>query len=270
MAIRVLIRGGGDLASGVALRLVRCGMQVVITELPEPLAVRRSVAFAEAVFQSEVKIEEVTGRRVEGIEEAVALIKAGIVPVIVDAGAEIRHAWRPDIIVDGRMTKQPPELEIDAAPMVIGLGPGFTAGRDCHAVVETMRGHYLGRVYWEGSAEKDTGLPEPVYTFQAERVLRAPANGVLTNYKKIGDLIQQGETISSVNGVVLQAKFSGILRGLLKEGLPVYMGMKIGDLDPRLDERLVTKVSDKALAIGGGVLEAILSRSEMRVKLAVP
>lgn len=268
MAIRVLLRGGGDLASGVVLRLVRCGFQVAVAELPEPLAVRRAVAFAEVVFRGEFKIEEVVGRRIENPQEIPALIQENIVPVVIDPRVELRHTWPPDVVVDGRMIKRPPEAgNIDLAPLVIGLGPGFTAGVDCHAIVETMRGHSLGRVYWTGSAEKDTGLPEAVHNFQAERVLRAPAAGVLQNYKQIGDLVQEGETISSVNGIAIQAKFPGVLRGLLKEGLPVHEKMKIGDLDPRMDTRMVTKVSDKALAIGGGVLEAILSNPAMRVKL---
>jgi xanthine dehydrogenase accessory factor len=266
--LRVILRGGGDLASGVALRLYRCGMQIVVTELSEPLAVRRMVSFAQAVYSGEIQISEVHSHRASSLEQVEALLAAHQIAVLVDPQAQIRYQWKPDVLVDARMTKLPPDLGVDAAPLVIGLGPGFTAGKDCHAVVETKRGHFLGNVYWNGSAEMDTGRPEPVMNKEQERVLRAPVDGVLVNYKEICSRVEAGEVICAVDQIPLTAQFSGVLRGLLHDGLHVCKGMKIGDLDPRSNGELCSAVSDKALAIGGGVLEAILSQPEMRTRLA--
>ncbi len=266
MSILVLIRGGGDLASGVALRLHRAGFQVVVTELPQPLVVRRTVAFADAVYRHEIQVEEVSARLV-GCEDVRGLLAQGIVAVLIDPQAECGLRLYPDVIVDGRMTKQPPDIGKGAAQMVIGLGPGFTAGVDCDAVIETMRGHFLGRVYWRGQALPDTGLPEAVSNRQADRVLRSPAEGVLQTYFEIGDSVPEGAVIAEVGGELIRARFSGMLRGLMKSGLTVQPGTKIGDLDPRLDGHLHEFVSDKALAVGGGVLEAILSRPELRAQL---
>jgi xanthine dehydrogenase accessory factor len=268
MPLLVLIYGGGDLASGVAARLYRSGIQVVIAELPQPVAVRRSVSFASAVYEGDFTIEGIHAVRIERHDDMPGLLKYGKIPVLVDPDLTSRHMLLPDVIVDGRMMKKPPNYDHPAAPLVIGLGPGFLAGVTCHAVVETMRGHYLGRVYWHGEAEPDTGVPESVQNHQTERVLRAPADGRLNNRAEIGDVVQQGDTIADVNGAPVRAHFSGLLRGLLHHGLFVHYGMKIGDLDPRMDKRMHLMISDKALAIGGGVLEAILSVSEMRKKLA--
>jgi xanthine dehydrogenase accessory factor len=267
MSLTVLLRGGGDLASGAALRLARAGMAVVITELPEPLAVRRLVSYAQAVYSREMTIEGITARRAADLAEAAALLAAGSIPVLVDPRAEARHTLLPQVIVDGRMTKQAPDLGMDAAPLVIGLGPGFIAGENCHAVVETKRGPYLGRVIWEGSAEADTGQPDPVAAREGERVLRAPLDGVLENKVEIGSFVTAGQVLATVAGVPLRTAFDGYLRGLLQTGLVVRRGLKIGDVDPRPDPRLVHLVSDKALAIGGGVLEAILSRPDLRAKM---
>ncbi len=267
MSVLVLIRGGGDLASGVALRLVRSGFQVVVTELPQPLVVRRSVAFAEAIYSHEIQVEEVRALLAK-CEDVPGLLEQKTVPVLNDPDAACRTALHPDVIVDGRMTKQPPDIGRGAAAMVIGLGPGFTAGVNCDAVVETMRSHFLGRVYWQGTALPDTGLPEAVSNHQADRVLRAPADGVLQTYFEIGDLVPEGEVIAEVGGELVRAQFPGMLRGLMKSGLEIKAGAKIGDLDPRLDGKLHEYVSDKALAVGGGVLEAILSRPDLRAKLS--
>lgn len=266
MSLLVLIRGGGDLASGVALRLHHAGIQVVITELPQPLTVRRTVAFADAIYHKDIRVEEVHARLAE-IQGVPKLLQQGFIPVLNDPDAECRRYLRPDVIVDGRMKKRPPDIGKGAATLVIGLGPGFIAGENCDAVVETKRGHFLGRVYWKGSAEADTGLPEPVGDQQVERVLRAPANGILQTYFEIGEAVPMGAVIAEVNDEPVQAQFTGLLRGLLKSGLKVERGMKIGDLDPRMDSRLYKQVSDKALAVGGGVLEAILSQKQLRNRL---
>ncbi|MFQ5615479.1 MAG: selenium-dependent molybdenum cofactor biosynthesis protein YqeB [Anaerolineales bacterium] len=260
----ILIRGGGDLASGVALRLHRAGFGVAITEIPQPLAVRRLVSFAEAVYRGVFSVEGVGARRVAGVESAPQILARGAIPVFVDPPADIRHELHPAVLVDARMTKKPPDLGMDAAPLVIGLGPGFIPGENCHAAIETRRGHTLGRALWDAPPDPDTGTPEGVGGRGFERVLRAPANGTLAARAEIGDRLQPGQLIAEVAGEPVRAPFRGVLRGLLHPGLIVRTGMKIGDLDPRNDPRHCTLVSDKALAIGGGVLEAILSRADLR------
>ena len=263
----LLIRGGGDLASGVALRLHRAGIKVVVLEIARPLAVRRLVSFAEAVYASTIQIEEVVGKLVANLDSTFECLENGILPVLVDPGAEIRLQIPTMAVVDGRMTKKTPEYKMDFARLIIGLGPGFVVGENCHAIVETKRGPFLGRVYWKGSAEADTGLPEIVGAYQMERVLRAPSDGIFIGRKKIGDSARQGEVLAEVAGQPVIAQFNGTLRGLLHDGLPVKKDVKVGDLDPRNDSRLVSMVSDKALAVGGGVLEALLSQPEVRSAL---
>lgn len=255
----VLIRGGGDLASGVALRLYHAGFRIVITELPEPLVVRRLASFAQVVFDGHYRLEDVEGQLVKDAASALTVLEAGKVAVIVDPTAEIRHQLQLFALVDGRMIKSAPELSKDAAARVIGLGPGFSAGLDCHAVIETNRGPYLGRVYWQGQTEPDSGVPESVKGFNVERVLYAPCAGVLIAHAKIGEILEPGQTIAEVDGSPVTAKYKGVLRGLIQSGLWVKKGLKVGDLDPRCNASICTLVSDKALAIGGGVLEAILS-----------
>ena len=262
-----LVRGGGDLASGVVLRLHRAGCGVVVTELAQPLVVRRWVSFAEAVFRGRFVVEGVAAQRAANADEARAVIDRGEVAVLIDPAAACRHALQPAVIVDARMLKRAPDLGRDAAPLVIGLGPGFAAGENCHAVIETMRGHTLGRVFWTGAAEPDSGVPESVAERRSERVLRAPADGVLRNRVDIGAHLAAGDLIATVGEAELRAPFKGVLRGLLHDGLPVTHQLKIGDLDPRDDERYCTLVSDKSLAVGGAVLEAVLSRPEIRRSL---
>jgi len=261
----VLLRGGGDLASGVALRLFRAGISVYITELAQPLAVRRRVSFAEAIYTEHIQVESVLARQAHDTSEVLSFLAAGSsIPVLVDPDAISRLELQPIVIVDGRMTKQPPDLDRSWAELVVGLGPGFVAGDNCHAVVETRRGPFLGRVIWQGAAEPDTGLPDQVSQYRGERVLRAPVDGILVTHAEIGDHLQTGQLVAEVAGVPVRAPFPGILRGLLKSGLVVRKELKIGDLDPRNDYRLASLVSDKSLAIGGGVLEAILSMPALR------
>lgn len=263
----VLMRGGGDLASGVALRLFRAGIQVVITELPQPLAVRRLVSFGEAVYSGDIKVEEVTAQRAKDFEHAREILSSAQIPVLIDPEAESRCHFDPMVLVDGRMTKRAPDLGIDAAALVIGLGPGFIASENCHAAVETNRGHRLGRVIWRGAPQSDTGIPDSVASHRAERVLRAPADGVLRAQAEICDHLEPGDLIAEIHGEAIKAPFRGVLRGLLHSGLVVQRGSKIGDLDPRDDPSYCTLVSDKSLAVGGGVLEAILSRPDLRPHL---
>jgi xanthine dehydrogenase accessory factor len=209
----------------------------------------------------------VTARLAQDANQATRMLDQGVIPVLVDPDLSCLPVLRPLVIVDGRMTKRVPETGANLAPLVIGLGPGFEAGKNCHAVIETRRGPYLGRVLWTGSAEPDTGIPETEANHESDRVLRAPADGILKTFVKIGDLIQTGDVIAEVDGVPVRAEFPGILRGILQQNLHVFHGLKIGDLDPRSDPRLSTRISDKALAIGGGALEAILTRPEIRRRL---
>jgi xanthine dehydrogenase accessory factor len=264
----VLIRGGGDLASGVAYRLQRAGLLVAITELPQPLVVRRAVSFAQAVFTGECTVEGILGRRVENAGQALERLGVGEIPVLVDSAGESIKTLQPLVLVDARMTKQPPDVGLEAAALVIGLGPGFVAGENCHAVVETQRGHTLGRVIWHGPASADTGIPEAVDRYRGERVLRSPADGILKAGAEIGQHIESGQVVAEVAGNPVVAPFKGVLRGLVYSGIPVLAGMKIGDLDPRDDPRFCFLISDKSLAVGGGVLEAVLSEPWMRKKLA--
>jgi xanthine dehydrogenase accessory factor len=256
----ILLRGGGDLASGVALRLHRAGLKIIIAELPQPLAVRRSVSFAEAVYRGEISVEGVTARRAESATEAFDLVQKGFVAVLVDPEATILNLGTFAALIDARLTKQTPEFGLDAAPLTIGLGPGFVAGENVHAVIETQRGHTLGRVYWEGSASADSGQPEG----DPRRVLRAPCAGVLETFIEIGEHVQGGEVVAQIGAETVVAPFPGVLRGLIHSGLNVKKGLKIGDVDPRDDPAFCFLVSDKALAVGGGVLEAIFSRADVR------
>lgn len=264
----VLLRGGGDLATGVAARLWRSGFWVVVTEIEQPLAVRRLVSVAEAVYAGAAQVEELRAQRAADVAQARQLLAAGVIPVLVDPEAQSRTDLSPAALVDGRMRKRAPEIGMQAAPLVIGLGPGFTAGENCHAVVETNRGHRMGRVFWEGGAEADTGVPDPVSGQSVDRVLRAPADGVFQPQVEIGSRVRRGDRLATVNGTELSAPFDGALRGLLHGGIAVQAGLKVGDLDPRNDPALARLISDKSLAVGGGVLEALLSRPEIRRQLA--
>ena len=260
--------GGGDLGSGVAYRLFRAGYPVVILELPQPSVIRRAVSFAQAVYDGSTKIDGVKARRVEHAADAIALARSGVIAVLVEPEGDSLPRLKPSILIDARMLKDNPgDISLSLAPLVVALGPGYTAGADCHAVVETNRGHDLGRVIWEGKAEKNTGVPGKVGTHQADRVLRAPASGKIKSIAQIGDRVAAGQTIATVGGRPLLAPFNGALRGLAHDGLLVSAGKKIGDVDPRGVRRNCFTISDKALAIGGGVLEAIFSWPQIRSQI---
>ncbi|MDY6872631.1 MAG: selenium-dependent molybdenum cofactor biosynthesis protein YqeB [Chloroflexota bacterium] len=263
----VLIWGGGDLASGVALRLHRVGVRVVVVERSQPLAVRRSVSFAQAVYDGAISIEDVRGRLIRSADEMAACWETGEVPVIVDPDLSFIENYRALVLVDARMRKKAFSLDLSLADLVIGLGPGFTVGENCHAAVETNRGHFLGRVYWEGSPEADTGIPGKVQAYAAERVLHAPAAGVVETLVEIGDTVSKGNPILQVAGQVAAAPFDGVVRGLIHDGLAVKEGMKVGDVDPRPETFRCWYVSEKSLAIGGGVLEAVLTREAIRDRI---
>lgn len=254
----VVIRGAGDLATGIALRLRRAHIQIVMTEMERPTAIRRTVCFSQAVVHGETTVEDVTARRAETPMEALEVLKAGAVPVLADPKGACIPALKPDAVVDAILAKRNLGTRITDAPVVIGVGPGFTAGEDCHAVVETMRGHYLGRVIHEGPAIPNTGIPGLIGGFAGERVLRAPADGVFRQLLDIGAQVKQGDIAATVSGEPMVCTLDGVLRGILADGTPVFKGMKAGDIDPRCKIEHCYCASDKALAVGGGVLEAIL------------
>ncbi len=254
----ILIKGAGDLATGIAYRLHRAGMEIVMTELAQPTVIRRAVALAEAVYEGEVVVEGLRARRVGDTDSAKQALADGIIPVLVDPEGTVARELDPEVVVDARMAKRNLGTKIDEAPVVIGVGPGFGAGRDVHAVVETLRGHYLGRVLLEGEAAPPTGTPGEVGGESERRIVRAPVSGVFSSLKQIGDQVVEGEAVAQVEGRAVTARVPGVLRGILHDGLTVHPGMKVGDVDPRGVREYCFTISDKALAVGGGVLEAIL------------
>jgi xanthine dehydrogenase accessory factor len=260
----VLVRGGGDLASGVIYRLHCAGFPVLVTELEKPLLVRCAVSYGDAIFSGECTIEGLTARRAENVDEARAFVEDDFVPVLVDPDGKSIIALKPAIVVDARVAKTNIDTLIDDAPLVVALGPGFNAGVDCHAVIETNRGHHLGRVIWQGYAEADTGTPGNIAGMTHTRVLRAPADGYVLPRAAIGDMIAEGQEIACVGDQSIIAPFAGVLRGLIHEQVQVTTGMKIGDLDPRAEREHCFTISDKSLAVGGGVLEAVFSALQMR------
>jgi xanthine dehydrogenase accessory factor len=255
---RIVIRGGGDLGSGTAIRLQRAGFPVVILESSEPLAVRRTVSFAEAVSQGHQTVEGVCAELVDRPAEVEKLLSRGIIPLLVDPCAATLGALTPYSVVDAIMAKCNKGTHIGMAPFVLALGPGFSAPEDVHAVIETNRGPDLGRVIWIGRAEPNSGEPGSVLGIKSERVLRSPRDGVLKVRREIGEIVQPGVILATVDEVPIRAPFAAVLRGLARDGLQVRMGAKVGDLDPRLDPTLCSRASDKAMAIAGGVLEAVL------------
>ena len=257
----VLIRGAGDLASGIALRLHRSHLRVVMTDLEKPTAIRRTVCFSQAISFGEAKVEDVTAVHAESVDDVRRILAAGNIPVLADPAAECRAALRPDVLVDAILAKKNLGTAITDAPLVIGVGPGFSAGEDCHVVIETMRGHTLGRVIRNGEPIPNTNIPGLIGGFAGERVLRAPDTGIFHQLREIGDLVVSGETMGEVNGQPMRCTISGVLRGILPDGTAVVKGMKSGDVDPRGDVSACYTASDKAIAIGGGVLQAILEYS---------
>lgn len=261
---RVLIKGAGDLASGIALRLHRSGFSVVMTETAVPTTVRRTVAFSPAVYLGETRVEDVAGIRCTTPEEVQEATAAGKIAVLVDETAQIKESWRPAVLVDAILAKRNLGTEIEDAPTVIGIGPGFCAGEDCHCVVETKRGHYLGRCIWEGGAIPNTGVPGMIGGYAMERLIKATGDGIFRGKAAIGDVVKKGDLVGYAGDTPIYALIDGVVRGLLQDGVPVTTGMKSGDIDPRCEVRHCYTVSDKASSIGGGVLEAILRHRHMR------
>ena len=253
----VIIKGAGDLATGIAHRLFRSGFAVVMTELALPTVIRRTAAFAEAVFTGQTAVEEVMAVRTE-LADVLQVIERGQIPVVVDPQGQVVSRYKALAVVDAILAKKNTGTKLADAPIVIGVGPGFTAGQDVHAVVESKRGHYLGRLITKGSALPNTGVPGDIGGYTRERILRAPCQGIFTGVARIGDEVLAGDTVAYVENQPVKATITGILRGLLHDQLMVQEGMKIGDIDPRCILEHCFSISDKARAIGGGVLEAIL------------
>lgn len=253
----VIIRGGGDLASGIAYKLYKAGYRVVILEIDKPLTVRRTVAFSEAVYEGQVEVEGIKGVLAKDLKDIYSILDKGHIPVYIDGKGDIIDKIKPLAVVDAIIAKKNLGTHRGMAPITIGVGPGFEAGIDVDLVIESNRGPNLGKVITKGKAEKNTGLPAPVMGYAEERVLRAPTSGIVKAFHRIGDLIKKGETICQVGDEKLVANFDGILRGMIKEGLMVEKGLKIGDIDPRCRRELAFTISDKARAIGDGVLKAL-------------
>ena len=262
----VLVRGGGDLATGTILRLHRCGFRVVVTECRDPSAIRRRAALCDAVWQGTAQVEGITCRRVDTPAQAQSAAQAGEIPLLVDETLSCLPQLQPAAIVDAILAKRNLGTSRAMAPITVGLGPGFTAGQDVDAVVETKRGHHLGRVILQGSAIPNTGVPGSIGGFSAERVIHAPADGPMTFIQDaagrtidIGAIVKKEQIIAMVGRVPVFATLDGVLRGLIRAGYPVTKGLKIADIDPRLEQAACCDtVSDKARAVGGGSVEALL------------
>ena len=263
---RIVIKSAGEMASGVAVRLHRAGFrEILMLETDAPTAVRRRVSFSEAVYDGEQCVEGVAARRAKNVEEIASLWRSGMLAVAVDPEWRFLSRLKPFASVDAVLAKRNTGTRIDETPLVVALGPGFTAGVDAHFVVETQRGHNLGRVYAEGSAEPNTGIPGTIGGYTLERVLRAPADGVVEQCREIGETLQAGETVCVVGSVPVPAKIAGVLRGCIRPGIRVSAGTKLGDIDPRGNPDNCDTVSEKARALGGAVLEILcgyLSRTE--------
>lgn len=263
---RVLIRGAGEMGSGVAHRLFRSGFKVCLTEIAHPLAVRRTVSFCEAVYNQKQTVEGVHAVRIERPEEIFSIWKEERIPLLVDPDNTIRNFLKPHMLIDAIMAKKNVGTKITDAPLVIGLGPGFEAPEDVHVVIETNRGYNLGRLIFKGRAEPNTGVPGIIGGYGIERILRAPRAGIFEAAKDIGYFISAGEIAAQVEGEPIKAKISGVIRGLLRNGTEVTQGLKVGDVDPRGDISYCNTISEKARALGGAVLEAILSQVPQRLK----
>lgn len=253
----VIIKGAGDLATGVAHRLYQSGFSILMLEIPKPTVIRRTVAFAEAIYEGEYSVEGVMAVLANSFAEVEGVLKSERVAVLVDPSWEAILEFRPVAVIDAIIAKKNLGTTINDAPITIGLGPGFTAGIDVQAVVETQRGHFLGKVIYEGSAAPNTGEPGAVAGYSVERLLRAPIPGKFIGLKKIGTLVKQGEAVAKVGDQEIYASIDGVLRGILREGLCVTEGFKIGDIDPRAVKEHCYTISDKARSVAGGVLEAV-------------
>ena len=259
----IIVRGGGDIATGTIMKLYQCGYSVLVLEIENPSAIRRNVAFSEAVYQGTQTVENVTCHLAANEEEAAAFLAEGKLTMLVDPEGSCLKEFKPFALVDGILAKKNLGTTKDMAPITVAIGPGFTAGEDVDAVVETKRGHNLGRIFYQDTAAPNSGIPGNIAGFSKERVIHSPAEGILRNVASITDTVQKGQIIAVIETesgqVPVEATLDGLLRGLIRDGYPVTKGFKIADIDPRSNEyNNCFTISDKARCIAGGVLEAIL------------
>jgi len=255
---KALVRGGGDIATGTIHRLVKSGFRVLVTEIETPTVIRLNVAAASAIYEGDFVVEGVTYINIKNSSEVDDVQETGSVPVLVDPQMNILETYQPDLIVDAVLAKRNLGTTVDMAPVVIALGPGFEAGVDCDAVIETARGHDLGRIFYHGKASEDTGVPGNILGYAEERILRSTGVGPVVLNKRIGDHVEAHELIGTTGGIPFYSNIGGVIRGLINEAVSVKKGMKIGDVDPRDDYEACNTISDKARALGGAVLEAYL------------
>lgn len=258
MKEKILIKGAGDLATGIAWRLKRAGFDILMTEIAKPLTVRLTVAYSNAVYENSVVIEGIKGSLAHDYQEAKDIIKQGNIAVVVDEKASIIKEYKPDIVIDAIMAKRNLNTTIDDAKIVIAIGPGFCAGIDCDYVIETKRGHFLGKVIESGYAIENTGIPGNIGGYTIERIIRANKDGIFKPVAKIGDYVEVDDIVAYVDDKPILALINGIIRGMLYEGIYVTEGMKCGDIDPRAAKEHCFTISDKSRAIGGGALEAVM------------
>lgn len=255
----VVVRGGGDIASGTIQKLHRSGFKVLVLEVEKPTAIRRNVAFSDAIYNGETSVEGIKAVRVNNLEEIQKAFENEVIPIIVDSEGEYIKKVNPIAVVDAILCKRNLGTNKDMAPITVALGPGFNAGVDVDVVIETMRGHKLGRLIFDGYAMENTGVPGEISGYTKERVIYSNASGIIKNLKSIGDIVKKGDILALIGEIEVKATIDGLLRGIIKEGTDVYEGLKIADIDPRLKEiENYTTISDKARNIGGGVLEGIL------------
>jgi xanthine dehydrogenase accessory factor len=256
----ILIKGAGEMATGVACRLFGSNLRrILLLETASPLAVRRHVSFCEAVHEGAKVVEGVMAVHVSNEAELLQAWEEGKIAVRVDPQGESVSCLEPDVLIDATLAKRNLGISIDNAPLVIALGPGFEAGKDCHVVLETNRGHDLGRLLSSGKAEANTGIPGAIGGYTKERVLRSPADGCFTTERQIGDKVRVDEVIGRVGNIEVVASINGILRGLIRPGSSVRKGLKLGDIDPRGEKAYCDTISEKARSLGGAVLEAVLA-----------
>lgn len=253
----IVVRGAGEMASGVIHKLFNSGYTVYALEKPQPVCVRRLVCFANAFYEHKTEVEGVQSILVENLDDAHKATEQKLIPLLVDPDGVSIKEINPFAVIDGRMLKKDITQNISSSPILIGLGPGFTTGQNCHMVIETNRGDDLGKVIHEGKAREHTGIPAEVNNYTHERVLRSPADGIFKAHVTIGDLVGTNDIVGKVNDIAIKSKFDGTVRGLIHDGLTVMTDQKVGDINPGSDKDICLKISDKASAIGNGVLEAL-------------
>lgn len=254
----VVIRSGGDIGTAIGHKLFRCGFKVLVLEKKAPLAIRRTVSFSEAVFDLKTEVEGIKAIKVENLAEIVKAWEDDIIPIMIDETCEIIQEMPVDVVVDATLAKRNLGTYKNMAPITIGVGPGFKAGVDVDVVIETNRGHNLGRLIFNGSAEANTGIPGVIMGIGKDRVIKAPCDGKIKIIREIGALVSKGEVIAYIDNTPVEASIDGVLRGMIREGMDITKGLKIADIDPRGNSKYCYTISDKARCIAGGVLEATL------------